>query len=415
MMNSKKWIYAVCCAALLLGCKPTVEDIEKHPDTMQKSPKRGVCFNFNSIEDFLLLSPSVSWSYNWGNTQNEDAAMCFDAEGMDFCPMIWNNDYNPNAIRNYVAMHPNTQYLLAYNEPNLTDQASMTPAQAAAQWGNVVALAKELNLKLVSPAMNYGTLAGYSDPIKWLDEFFAQPNVSIDDIDAISVHCYMPSVSALQGYIEKFRKYNKPVWLTEFCAWDGMGDNVENQLNYMTAALNYLEQEELVARYAWFMPRTSKPVDSYPYQQLLTHTSPVAFTPLGRIFADFSTFDKKAYLPLCKTVRAHQYVWLSNNGIPMRVAEDDQLYIAGLQAGTWLDYQLLIQPDKPLQITYASITHAQVCVYVDGVAQAIIDLPKTADMQTVATYTTDFVPETGNHTLRLEMLNGSMYYYSIAQ
>ena len=175
-------------------------------DQMPKSTKRGVAFSFTQLTDLPLLSPYISWDYNWGNTPTEDAAAWFDANEMDFCPMCWNGNYSADKIRAFVAAHPKTKDLLAFNEPNLTDQANMTPAQAAALWPPVVALAKELNLKLVSPAMNYGTLAGYSDPIKWLDEFFAQPGVSIDDVYAISIHCYMSSTSSVQGYVEKFEK-----------------------------------------------------------------------------------------------------------------------------------------------------------------------------------------------------------------
>lgn len=409
-----QYLVSALVLAVLTACGPDVcpPDVSA---TMRKSPKRGVSFNFSNVEDLPLLSPSVSWAYNWGNTQNDNAALWFDSNGMDYCPMVWNNRYNPDAIRNYVALHPDTKYLLAYNEPNLTDQANMTPAQAAEQWGNVVALARELNLKLVSPAMNYGTLSGYSDPIKWLDEFFAQPNVSADDIYAISVHCYMASPSALQGYIERFRKYNKPVWLTEFCAWDGMGDNPNNQVNYMVAALNYLEQSDLVERYAWFIPRAGGSVNSYPYQQLLSHTSPVELTPLGQIYTQFSSFDKKAYLPLAQGVYPHQYVGLSTDNIPMQVTDDNKLYISGLQAGMWLDYQVVTAENKPLQIAYSSLGNCRMCVYVDGVAQTFIDLPKTADMSAVTTLNTGFVPAKGYHTLRLELLNGSMFYYSIKQ
>ena len=173
-------------------------------DAMPKSAKRGVAFSFTQVTDLPLMSPYISWDYNWGNTPSNDAAMWFDANEMDFCPMCWNGNYSTDKIRAFVAAHPNTKYLLAFNEPNLTDQANMTPSKAAELWPPVVALAKELKLKLVSPAMNYGTLAGYSDPIKWLDEFFAQPNVDINDIYAISIHCYMSSASAVQGYVEKF-------------------------------------------------------------------------------------------------------------------------------------------------------------------------------------------------------------------
>ena len=185
-------------------------------DQMPKSAKRGVSFNFLYITDLPLLSPYISWDYNWGNTPNEDAATWFDANEMDFCPMCWNGKYDADKIRAFVAAHPNTKYLLAFNEPNLTDQANMVPSKAAELWPPVVALAKELNLKLVSPAMNYGTLAGYSDPVKWLDEFFAQPGVSIDDVYAIAIHCYMASASAVKSYVERFEKYDKPIWMTAY-------------------------------------------------------------------------------------------------------------------------------------------------------------------------------------------------------
>lgn len=380
-------------------------DSELHSE-MHKSAKRGVAFNFKQVEDLPLLSPSCSWAYNWGNTQTGDAALWFDTNDMDFCPMTWNANYSADKIREYVKAHPKTQYLLGFNEPNLTDQCNMTPAEAATHWGEVVALAKELGLKLVSPAMNYGTLEGYSDPVKWLDEFFAQPSVSLDDACAIAVHCYMSSPSAVKNYIEMFRKYGKPVWLTEFCAWDPVPGSVESQMDYMCAVLNYLEQEPLVERYAWFIPRESKPVNTAPYMQLLTHTSPVELTDLGVLYTQFSSFDKKAYLLLQSGIGAHQYTALSNNTISLRIAEDKTPYMQGLQAGMWVDYQVQVTSAEPLQLTYATIASSQVCVYVDDVAQAIVDIPKTQDMQTWNTLNTNVVCAKGRHIVRIEMIKG---------
>ena len=399
-------IVAGALGVLLSGCVCVYPpDSELHSE-MHKSAKRGVAFNFKQAEDLPLLSPSCSWAYNWGNTQTDEAALWFDSNEMDYCPMTWNANYSADKIRAYVKAHPKTQYLLGFNEPNLTDQCNMTPAEAAAHWGEVVALAKELGLQLVSPAMNYGTLSGYSDPVKWLDEFFAQPSVSLDDVCAIAVHCYMSSPSAVKNYIEMFRKYGKPVWLTEFCAWDPVPGSVESQMDYMCAVLNYLEQEPLVERYAWFIPRESKPVDSAPYMQLLTHTSPVELTDLGVLYTQFSSFDTKAYPLLSNGVGAHQYVALSNNTISLRVAENKTPYIQGLQADMWVDYQVQVTSDEPLQLTYATIASSQVCVYVDEVAQAIVDVPKTSDMNTWNTLNTNVVCAKGRHTVRVEMLKG---------
>ena len=393
------------------GSSPTLD----HPSTMQKSAKRGVSFNFTNIQDLPLLSPAISWSYNWANDQNSTSALWFDTNAMDFCPMCWNGSYSADKIRQYVQQHPNTKYLLGFNEPNLTDQCNMTPAQAAGPWQEVVALAKELNLKLISPAMNYGTLAGYHDPIKWFDEFFALPNVSLDDIHAIAIHCYMASPSAVKDYIKKFEKYGKPIWMTEFCAWDPVPSNVEKQMDYMCSVLNHMEQNPHVERYAWFMPRTSGKVDSPPYMQLLTHGSPVELTPLGQIFTQFSSFDKNAYLALDKGVGAHQYIALKDESISLRVTDNNQLYIQSFMQGQWIDYHVHVQSKQPLQIQYASIVNSQVCISIDGVAQAIVDLPKTSDLQTITTLTTTVIPPFGNHTLRLEALKGTFNCYQLRQ
>jgi hypothetical protein len=149
--------------------------------------------------------------------------------------------------------------------------------------------------------------------------------------------------------------------------------------------------------------------------QLLTHGSPVELTPLGQIFTQFSSFDKKAYLSLEQGIGAHQYIALKEENISLRVTDNHQLYIQSFMQGQWIDYQINIQSKQPLQIQYATIVNSQVCIYIDGVAQAIVDMPKTADMQTVTTLTTTIIPPLGNHILRLEALKGTFNYYQLLQ
>ncbi len=408
---------SVLLTALLLGvvlfaCEDKGDVSGKTYSAMRKSAKRGVAFNFSLIEDLPLLSESCSWAYNWGNSQNDNAALWFDTNDMDYCPMTWSGSYDADKIRAYKQAHPNTRYLLAFNEPNLTDQANMTPAVAAQQWPAVVALAKELGLKLVSPAMNYGTLSGYSDPIKWLDEFFAEPGVSVDDVDAIAIHCYMASPSAVMSYVERFEKYGKPIWMTEFCAWESTISSVEGQMDYLCTVLNYFEQSPLVERYAWFIPRTSGKVDSYPYMQLLTHTSPSELTDLGVLYTEFSSFDRQAYLPLSEGVGANRYVALKNNATSQRVLNGTP-YIYNLQSGAWLDYQVQVTSEQPLQISYASFSNSIVNIYLDDALQMSLSLPRTGDVSAPTTLTTSFVPRKGKACLRFEVLEGALNLYRL--
>lgn len=397
--------------------KPEQKDETNVVDVMPKSAKRGVAFSFTQVTDLPLLSPYISWDYNWGNTSMENAANWFDANEMDFCPMCWNGSYNPDNIRAYVAAHPKTQYLLAFNEPNLTDQANMTPAQAAAIWQPVVALAKELNLKLVSPAMNYGTLAGYSDPIKWLDEFFAQPGVDVNDIYAISVHCYMASASSVQGYIERFEKYNKPIWLTEFCAWDPVPGSVNTQMDYMCSVLNYLESHVAVERYAWFIPRSGNIVDSPPYMQLLTHDYPADLTPLGEIYCYFSPMNTNVWLRANRPIYAAEYVKVKSNALSQRPTNDslmiheigrDGLMITNFAQGQELTYQVYVQANTTqLTIRYCGYSNSICEVLVDGDSQNYIDMPRNGSSTEWAEATSTLALTAGKHTITISLFSGS--------
>ena len=398
---------------------PSPSDEMNVVDAMPKSAKRGVAFSFTQVTDLPLMSPYISWDYNWGNTPSNDAAMWFDANEMDYCPMCWNGNYNADAIRAFVAAHPNTKYLLGFNEPNLTDQANMTPSKAAELWPPVVALAKELNLKLVSPAMNYGTLAVYSDPIKWLDEFFAQPNVDVNDIYAISIHCYMSSASAVQGYVEKFEKYNKPIWMTEFCAWDPVPGSVTTQMDYMCAVLNYLEANPKVERYAWFIPRSGNKVDSPPYMQLLTHDYPADLTDLGKMYCWFSPMDKSVWLRANRPILASEYVAVANNAMPLRPSTDTEvlqqvggkgLMITNFAAGQEIDYQLYLPAgSKEITLRYCGYSNSICEVLVDGVSQNYIDMPRNGSSTEWIVAKAPLSISEGKHTVTLKLFSGSCY------
>ncbi|MBO4454349.1 MAG: hypothetical protein J5761_04765 [Paludibacteraceae bacterium] len=419
-MAKTRTIILLGLAILFASCNtPEPQPTKNVVDQMPKSAKRGVAFSFTQVTDLPLLSPYISWDYNWGNTPTDEAATWFDANEMDFCPMCWNGNYSADKIRTFVAAHPKTQYLLAFNEPNLTDQANMTPAKAAELWPPVVALAKELNLKLVSPAMNYGTLAGYNDPIKWLDEFFAQPGVSIDDIYAISIHCYMSSASSVQGYVEKFEKYNKPIWMTEFCAWDPIPGSVNTQMDYMCSVLNYLEKRPSVERYAWFIPRTSGKVDSAPYMQLLTHDYPAELTELGKMYCYFSPMDESVWLRTTRPILAGEYVSVANNAMPLRPSTDaevlqqvghDGLMVTNFAQGQSISYQLYLPQDgSQITLRYCGYSNSICEILVDGESKNFLEMPRNGSSTEWTAASISLPVKAGCHTITLTLFSGSCY------
>ncbi|MBN1127518.1 MAG: glycoside hydrolase family protein [Chitinispirillaceae bacterium] len=256
-----------------------------------RSFKRGLAYGYNAPADLAAISPGVHWWYNWAVTPETAVADVYRTYGMEFVPMAWGAGFNTTRLRTFLQSNPDVKYILGFNEPNFRSQANLTPSAAAAAWPALEAIADEFNLEIVGPAVNYcgdcvsenGT--SYTDPVVYLDDFFAVcPGCRVD---YIAVHNYMCYRSALQSYINRFYKYGKKIWLTEFACWDQPASVVTSQfqIDYMRAALSALESDTMVFRYAWFIGRTDD-IGAYPYQSIFA-AAPGVLTDLGRHYVDF--------------------------------------------------------------------------------------------------------------------------------
>ena len=286
-----------------------------------KSPKRGVSESSFSLGcQMEALAPGVSWYYNWGNAPSKGYQNSVeDFTGFEFIPMAWNAGFSEEKIRSYCASHPEVKYILGYNEPNFTAQANMTPAQAAETWPRLVALARELGLQIVAPALNYSPNAPYQDPLKWMDEFVAI--VGLDSFDYTAVHCY-GGAGVLKTLATNFHnKYGKEVWVTEFCYWPEEGNpNMqipqETQISSMMETVEWLEQTEWIHRYAWF-----KAIGQYnpdgtqkgPRYGLLERqpngvTDHSNLSEQGYVYVYMSDFDKSIYYSADQEISSSKYV-----------------------------------------------------------------------------------------------------------
>ncbi len=232
-----------------------------HLTAQTVSEKRGFGGDILDKAD-AQASSKYGWYYNWGLTPNttvKDSVQDY----INYVPMIWGANFDQQALIDYLTDHPEVKYLLGFNEPNFIEQSNLTPTQAAAAWPQVEAIADQFNLTIVGPALNYCYSGGavsengveYIDPLQWYDDFFAAcPDCRVDHI---AIHGYFDNAAALPWYIGLFEKYNKPIWLTEFnqsASWV----TEETQKAYMKEAIEYLENEPMVFRYAWFLSRSSQ-------------------------------------------------------------------------------------------------------------------------------------------------------------
>ena len=393
-----------------------IEDSNDFAYIQGKSAKRGVSFSWHMDEDCALLGPAVSWSYNWANTPAASQENMYQQYGIQFVPMCWNNNYSAENIAAYYAAHTDKQnYLLGYNEPNLTDQANMTPTQAAANWEDLVTLAKNNNARLISPAMNWGTLSGYSNGVQWLQEFFTKVNP--DDIYGIAVHIYMNAAKAALGDLQRYKVFGKPLWLTEFCAWDGCSSSA-TQCHFMAQCINSLEQDPDLERYAWFIPRWNQATESAPFMQLITKTQPYELTERGKLFVNMSTFDKNAVYPCGKRIPAEHYRACSvddNYASPLVSLCTDVngiLQIDGLSLNQWMDYQIDVQKGvKHFNIRYAATRDSEITIYKvsesgDEKELLAVELPTTGAKDAWATLIVDFTPAEGKQVLRTKCTKG---------
>lgn len=204
-----------------------------------------------------LQATGAGWYYTWGTgVGNPDG---FDAKHY---PMIWGGTPSASTINNLRSRNP--EYLLGFNEPERTDQANMTVAQAIASWTVISNGFASTSTKLVSPAV--ADTGGASGGQAWLASFMSQAAANNLRVDAVAFHWYGVSnpndpagaassfLSRVQSY---YNSYNKPVFITEFAIHDWGGAYTDAQIieanrQFLNIVIPELESRSYVAGYSWY-------------------------------------------------------------------------------------------------------------------------------------------------------------------
>ncbi len=284
------WALFLPFLLLLTAC-----DEEKSPTeprdpvhSIMKSAKRGLSYDLRLAADLDTLKSGVSWWYNWYYETNAPENYYDDYE-MEFIPMLWGANPSANQMAqtaSFILDHPEIEYLLVMNEPNLVDQANRTPVQAAQDWllyeqfvSNLADQGREV--KLVGPAMNWGTMNHFGDPVVWLDAFYTEFQTSQGrdpQIDYLAFHWYD---YGLASQLDRLQKYGKQIWITELANWNSNIDSYTEQVVQMVEMVALCESREDVFRYAWFIGRGGLPDNHFTY---LFHPDAGELTDLGEVY-----------------------------------------------------------------------------------------------------------------------------------
>jgi len=264
----------------------------------EKSYKRGLAFNLLDTADFEAIQDGVSWWYNW-YYETDVSGDYYSNHLMEFIPMLWGgtSDNDIDGVMSYILGHSEIKYLLVLNEPNLTDQANRTPSIAALDWviyEQVIADLADLGrtVYLVGPAMNWGTMTDYEDPIVWLDAFYdAYRSANGGDdpkIDYLAFHWYD---YGLATQLDRLQKYGKQIWVTEMANWNANIKSYEDQIQQMQEMVSICENRDDVFRYAWFYGRTDENWCE-EYFTCLFGPDPGELTPLGQSYINLPYTDE---------------------------------------------------------------------------------------------------------------------------
>jgi len=214
-----------------------------------KSGKRGVAYNDAKLTDCLVSSPAVSWGYNWGSSSSGLS------DSVKFIPTLWGpkseftNDWSKNAQS---AIDSGSTHLFSFNEPDLGEQANLSPSEAAAAYKEYMEPFAG-KAKLCAPSVTNG---GGSMGLSWLSSFLE--SCSDCTIDCINIHWYDSAENS-----EYFKKHvsdaadtapGKQIFVSEFAA-TGSDDQIST---FLEDVMPWMDSNDDVGGYAYFMAGEGK-------------------------------------------------------------------------------------------------------------------------------------------------------------
>jgi hypothetical protein len=269
--------------------------IEQYLPRSRLSEKRGIGYGTGggqqelSPQDLNVIDGRMAWFYNWGRSPSASVSGIYPTQNIDFTPMLWGRNSNEDEVRQFLDNSPETKYLLGFNEPTHLNQANMTPQEAANLWPILEGIADDYDLKLVSPAVGNSSIYGAWE---YLDAFFEA--CSNCRVDYIAVHKYGKDQENFKEFIRESYQYGKPVWITEYAgaggyAGAGWPDTADDHIEFLANTTRWLESEVNVYRYAWFVGRSGKGIQNWPYNSLLGEDGET--TALGELYFSIPSTD----------------------------------------------------------------------------------------------------------------------------
>jgi hypothetical protein len=142
-------------------------------------------------------------------------------------------------------------------------------------------------IKLGAPSASPG--GDLMDPQQWLTWFYGNCSACHFDFQNFHIYdCNVPYYDAggLNYWLSVASSFGKPVWLTEFdCP---SPPDIPTEIDWMQIALQAIDSNPNVTRYAWFTARANNYVGTIP--SLFTSSTPTSLTQVGVLYNSAGNF-----------------------------------------------------------------------------------------------------------------------------
>jgi hypothetical protein len=313
---------------------------------LSQSPKRGIAYGTHSLEDINILKSGISWWYNWSPSPESALNTNYASLGVEFVPMAWGKINDTDTF--IAAIKPGAKYLLAFNEPNFNDGARLTPQEAVNAWPSIekIAAAKGLEIVSASPAYNgpdnYG---GYQSPVAWHDEFFRLcPTCKVD---YIAFHTYDNTASSVIGVTNGLKKFNRPVWVTEFA--NRVIQTASEKTNFMKEIVASFENDPDIFRYSWFTGRVPSNWTDMLEGQLLSEMNGV-LKPIGKEYINAAYTSKQMNVP--GQIIANKHYRRKGTGLQNTTDNGTGQNVCFINEGDWTEYMINVANTGSYTMTF---------------------------------------------------------------
>ncbi|KAL4810874.1 hypothetical protein BDV18DRAFT_128157 [Aspergillus unguis] len=250
-MVSFKYLSTALLAASALAAPHGHSHSHSRAAKRQTTSKRGAAYNDASTVESLASSGTVSWAYDWNMYTMGDLP-----SSVEFVPMLWGSKMFTGwfaAIQ--TLLNSGNQYILGFNEPDMSSQASMTASDAAKYYKEYITTFSGQS-KLISPSVTNGN--GADEGLNWMKSFLDE--CSDCGLTGMAVHWYGETADDFKTFVgqatDLAAQYNlEETWVTEFALSSdisGTGSSTSSA-DFLDEVLPWLDQQTSVTRYAYYM------------------------------------------------------------------------------------------------------------------------------------------------------------------